>query len=183
MKKLYLIKNARSSWDEPGLGDIERGITSRGLRDIRTLGSYLRLRDIRPDVLLSSCAYRAQQTGDLLAEEIGYEGEKHYLQELYMTPPDRIREILSAQAPEHETIFLIGHSPQIHELANSLMDEHLRRFPALGIVAIDLEIDDWSELTDHCGRLDFFIYPEMFEHYMPRQIRAHLELRDPSNRD
>ncbi len=183
MKKLYLIKNARSSWDEPGLGDIERGITSRGREEIRTLGSYLRLRDIRPDILLSSCAYRAQQTGDLLAEEIGYEGDKHYLQELYMTPPERIREILSAQAPEYESVFLIGHSPQIHELANSLMDEHLRRFPALGIAAIDLEIDDWSELEDRCGRLDFFIYPEMFEHYMPRQIRAHLEMGDAASQD
>jgi phosphohistidine phosphatase len=180
MKKLYLIKNARSGWDQPGLGDIERGLTEKGRQEIKTIGSYLRLRGITPDVILSSCAYRAQETADLLAKEIEYVGEKHYLMELYMTPPERILEILAAQDEDSELIFLIAHSPQIHEFANTLMAEHISRFPALGIVAIDLEIEHWSEIGPKRGKLDFFIYPQQFEYYLPNQIRAELAMRESS---
>ncbi|WP_292655257.1 histidine phosphatase family protein [Nitratifractor sp.] len=174
MKKLYLIRSAKAGWDEPGLADFERGLSSRGLKNIRTIGAYLRLRGIRPDLLLSSCALRAQQTCDLLAEEIEYSGTKHYLRELYLTPPDRIREIITAQESEVEKLFVVGHSPQLHEVANSLMNEHLSRFPTMGIVAIDFEIDSWAELNEKSGQMDFFIYPKQFEYYMPAQIRAQL---------
>lgn len=174
MKKLYLIRHAKSGWDEPGLADFERGLSSRGLKDIRTLGAYLRLRGIRPDLFLSSCALRAQQTSDFLADEIGYSGPKHYLRELYLTAPERIRELIAAQEPEIESVFVVGHSPQLHEVANSLMNEHLSRFPALGIVAIDFKIDSWVDLSEKSGEMDFFIYPKQFKYYMPAQIRAHL---------
>jgi len=174
MKKLYLIRSAKASWDEPGSADFERGLSSKGVRHIKTIGAYLRLRGISPDLLLSSCALRAQQTSDMLAEALEYSGVKHYMRELYLTPPDRICEIIAAQDSDIEHLFVVGHSPQLHEVANSLMDEHLNRFPAMGIVAIDLDIDSWSELTDERGKMDFFIYPKQFEYYMPGQIRAYL---------
>jgi len=175
MKRLYLIRNARSGWDEEGVSDFERAITSKGEKEARTIASYLKLRGIRPHLILSSCALRAQQSSDLLAEELGCgSGSVIYLKELYMTPPEAMRDIISEQDGGAESLFVVGHTPWLHELANSLMDEHLRKFPPMAVAAIDFNLEEWSGIAEGTGKLDFFIYPKQFEYYMPRQIRAHL---------
>jgi len=173
MKTLYLIRNAKSRW-EPERGDIERPLSSKGKKDLRTIGSYLNLRGIRPELILSSCALRAQQTSDALAEHIGFEGKILYLRELYMTPPEEMLEIIAAQEDDIGSIFVVGHTPQLHELANTLMREHIGKFPALGVAAVDFETDSWSGIGADRGKLDFFIYPKQFKYYMPGQIRAFL---------
>jgi phosphohistidine phosphatase len=174
MKTLYLIRHAKSGWSEPDTSDFERTISKKGKKDINTMGSYLSLTGVSPQLILSSCALRAQQTTDILAEKISYSGEKHYLQELYHTGLEEIKEIISIQDEKIESMFIIGHNPQLHELANTLITEHISKFPSLGIIAIDFEIDSWEEIYTVKGSIDFFIFPKQFKYYMPKQIRATL---------
>lgn len=174
MKNLYLIKHAKSDWNTPDISDVEREVTKKGLKDINTIGSYLSLRNTTPDIILSSCALRAAQTCDLLSEKIAFDGPKHYLEELYLTSPDVIREIIMIQESHIDSMFIIGHNPQLTELANILSDEHISKLPSLGVVAIEFDIDEWSELAQSKGEIDFFIYPKQFKYYMPKQIRSTL---------
>jgi phosphohistidine phosphatase len=174
MKTLYLIRHAKSGWSEPNTSDFERTLSKKGKKDIKTMGSYLALTGIKPEIILSSCALRAQETTDLLAEKISFTGQKYYLKELYLTAVDVIKEIISIQEDEIESMFIVGHNPQLHELANTLIDEHISKFPSLGIIAIDFNIDSWSEIQDAKGNIDFFIFPKQFKYYMPKQIRAKL---------
>ncbi len=140
------------------------------------MGSYLALRKIRPDIILSSAALRAQLTADGLGEKVGYRSVYRYMDELYLTPVELILNVLSLQEPEYDSIFLVGHNPALSELANVLQPENFTKFPTLGILAIDLPIDFWSEITEcHDGTIDFFIFPKQFRYYMPKQIRATLE--------
>jgi phosphohistidine phosphatase len=129
---------------------------------------------VKPELMLSSCALRAQQTADLLAEKIAFKGEKYYLQELYLTSVDVIKEIISIQDDDIQTMFIVGHNPQLHELANSLMDEHISKFPSLGIIAINFDTDVWANIENVKGEIDFFIFPKQFKYYMPKQIRGFL---------
>ena len=175
MKTIYLIKHAKSDWSVSGISDAERDISKKGRKDIKTIGSYLTLRGILPDIILSSYALRAAQTSDILAQTIQSEAPKHYLNELYLTSADEIKEIIMVQDEAIESMFIVGHNPQLTELANMLTDEHIAKIPSLGIVAIDFDIDDWSELENKNGEIDFFIYPKQFEYYMPRQIRTALK--------
>ena len=118
---------------------------------------------------------RAQESSDLLAERLEYTGRVEYFRELYMTPSEKIRQIITAQDDETvESLFVVAHAPWIQELANRLMDEHLKKFPPMGVAALEIDIDHWDDLADGTARLDFFIYPKQFEYYMPRQIRAYL---------
>jgi phosphohistidine phosphatase len=172
MKTLYLIRHAKSGWSKPDTSDFERVLSKKGKKDIKTMGSYLSLIEVSPQLILSSCALRAQQTTDLLAEKIEFTGKKYYLEELYLTAVDVIRDIISIQEDEIDSMFVIGHNPQLHELANTLMDEHISKFPSLGIIAINFQIDSWSEIEKHKGKIDFFIFPKQFKYYMPRQIRT-----------
>jgi len=174
MKTLYLIRHAKSGWNEPNTSDFERKISKKGKKDINTIGSYLSLIGIMPQLILSSCALRAQETSDLLADKIAFDGKTHYLQELYQTGVETIREIISIQEDNIDSMFIVGHNPQLHELANTLIDEHISKFPSLGIIAIDFEIDSWEEIYTVKGSIDFFIFPKQFKYYMPKQIRATL---------
>jgi len=72
MKTLYLIRHAKSDWSIPGESDMERGLRKKALKEIDTIGDYLAVRDISPDLILSSCALRAQETSNILAKKIKY---------------------------------------------------------------------------------------------------------------
>jgi phosphohistidine phosphatase len=174
MKKIYLIRDAKAEDFSDGVSDFERALRKKGYKELKTIGSYLRLRGISPDIILSSCALRAQQTTTTLSEALSFDKESLFLEELYYPPYDDIISIIMAQDKEYESMFLIAHAPYITELANRLSSETIAKIPAAGVVALDFDIDEWSELELNSGSVDFFIYPKQFQYYMPRQIRAHL---------
>jgi len=174
MKTLYLIRHAKSDWSMPDTSDVERGVTKKGYKDINTMGSYLALRGVNPDVILSSCSLRTQETTDILAKKIEFDGKIHYLKELYLASVEEIKEIVMIQDDDIDSIFLVGHNPQLTELANILTDEHISKIPTLGIVSINFDVKSWSDLEKIKGDIDFFIFPKQFKYYMPKQIRTTL---------
>ena len=176
MKTLYLIKHAKSNWDIPGTRDFERPISKKGAKDVNTIGSYLKLKNIVPDIVLSSCSLRAQESADLLAKKIGFKGKKYYLEELYMTPAEDMKEIIMAQDDDINSIFIVAHNPQLSEIINIISDEHFSKIPSMGVVALNFDIKEWEEIETVKGEVDFFIFPKQFKYYMPKQIRSTLAL-------
>ncbi len=175
IKTLYLIRHAKSKWDDGKLQDFERGLSSRGESDLNIMSSYISLRQITPDLMLSSSALRAQLTADVLAKRLNYRGRIHYMSELYMVRPKTLINILGLQENQHESIFLIGHNPELTELANELIEDNLSKLPTLGIIAISLDIDSWSDIENASGKMKFFVYPKQFRYYMPREIKKYIE--------
>ena len=82
------------------------------------MGSYLALRGVLPDLILSSSSLRTQETADGLAEKLVFEGPKYYLQELYLTKPETLKETVMMQENYFQSIFLVGHNPQLTDLVN-----------------------------------------------------------------
>jgi len=126
--------------------------------------------------VISSCSLRTQETADKLADKLEFEGPRYYLSELYLTPPETLRDILMMQEKHFESILVVGHNPQVTEVVNMLTEEHVSKIPTVGVIAINFDIDEWSELIEAKGEIDFFIYPKQFKYYMPKQIRATLAL-------
>lgn len=143
------------------------------------MGSYLALHGAIPDLIVSSSALRAQLTADGLAKRLDYTGKIHYMEELYLSRPERILNILALQDDQYQSIFFVGHNPELTILANKLVDNQVGKMPTLGILKIDFDIENWSEVEEGRGELDFYIYPNQFRYYMPKQIRAVLN-RDES---
>lgn len=175
IKTLYLIRHAKSDWSNGELSDFERGLKKRGLSDLKAMGSYLALQNTKPDLILSSASLRTQLTADGLARKIKYTGPIQYMDELYITRPEMIINVLSLQEDKYKTIFLVGHNPSITELAKKFQTESFTKFPTLGILAINLEIDSWKDIGNAKGEIDFFIVPKQFRYYIPKQIRTILE--------
>jgi len=176
MKEIYLIRHAKAEDFSEGLSDFERSLKKKGLKDIQTIGSYLALQGISPDVILSSCAMRAQESALKLAERLSFKGVQYFLEELYYAPYEDVLNIIMAQEKSCEKLFIIGHNPQLNELINALSKEFISKVPTMGVVALRFDIDEWSELEKTKGSLEFFIYPKQFKYYMPRQIRTTLSL-------
>ena len=132
------------------------------------------IQNLKPDLMLSSLALRAQTTADQLAKKIGYEGKIHYMKELYNSRPETLMNVLTLQDDSYDTIFLVGHNPELTEFANFLIEDNFSKIPTLGVLAINLNINSWSEISEKCGTVDFFIQPKQFKYYMPKQIRTTL---------
>lgn len=134
------------------------------------------MQGISPDLIISSCSIRTQETADGLADKLEFEGPRYYLQELYLTQPKTLKETLMMQENHFNSILVVGHNPQVTEFAKMMTEGAVSKIPALGVVAINLDIEEWNELEQAQGEIDFFIYPKQFKYYMPKQIRTTLEL-------
>ncbi len=178
MKTLYLIRHAKSDWSDGSLSDFERGLKKRGHKDLDTISSYMSIQQLKPDLIISSLALRAQTTADQLAKKIEYEGRIHYMEELYNSRPEILLNVLTLQDDNDETIFLIGHNPELTEFSNYLIKDNFSKLPTLGVLALNLNIDSWSDITENCGEIDFFIQPKQFKYYMPKQIRTTISIKE-----
>jgi len=172
MKKIYLIASAKAEDFSAVTEDYERAICKQGYKDINTIGSYLLLRGISPDIIFSSYALRAQQTAVELADRLKFNGVKYFLEELYYSPYSDLVNIIKVQDNMMESIFIIGHNPQLNVVCNYFAVQKIAKIPSMGIVSLIFDTNNWSEVEQNKGNLDFFIYPKQFKYYMPKQIQA-----------
>jgi len=162
MKRLTLLRHAKSSWAEISLSDHERVLSERGERDAPRMGKRLAIRKVRPSLIVSSSAARARRTASLVAEALKYPAE--FLQsekDLYLATPDSILEIVCGQEDNYSDLMVIAHNPGLTDLANQLLPAlHLDNLPTSGAVAIDFVTKKWSEIADAETILAFYDYPK-----------------------
>jgi len=149
MKRLILIRHAKSSWNED-VTDFERQLNARGLSDAPMMGERLAARlnssEQSVDALISSSAKRAEQTACLLAKALSFsETSITWHQELYLAPPPVIQEVVR-QLPEHvNTVALVAHNPGITELAEKLTGEYFGNVPTCGMITVEFPVDHWLD--------------------------------------
>ena len=121
MKKLFLVRHAKSSRDDPSLPDRDRPLDDRGKQDGPKMGKRLAQRDVKPDLLLSSPALRALTTAQLIAEEVGYERNAIVVDDrLYASDADELLDVIRALDKKLNRVMLFGHNPEFTDLAHRL---------------------------------------------------------------
>lgn len=164
MKRIILVRHAKSSWQEPALEDIERPLKHRGERDAPVIGQRLKERDIKPDLMISSPATRAIDTARLIAKEIGYPVKKIVIDShLYAHGPDGILNAILTVEDKFDEIMLFGHNPDITTLAARFTAQFNDDMPTCGVVCIDFDVESWAVIGDHPGALVFFDYPKKID--------------------
>ncbi len=163
MKRLYLIRHAKSSWKHQDLDDFDRPLNNRGKRDAPNMGKRLKEQNAAPDLLLSSPANRALTTAETIAGEIGYPIENIEADEdIYLAGVTTLLTVIKNITNDHHTVFLFGHNPGFTELANALANIRIDNVPTCGIVCIDFEIASWKQVGVGKGTLVSFEYPKQF---------------------
>ena len=159
-KTIYLIRHAKSSWDHPGLDDIDRPLNNRGKKNAPEMGSRLKVQQILPDLLISSPAKRAYKTALAIAEEIGYSKEDVVIDgDLYHAGEQKLFDIIRRQNEECQSIMLFFHNPGITWFYNQLCNYYIANIPTAGVVSIGISTP-WNEVTADSGDFIFFDYPK-----------------------
>jgi len=162
MKKLYLIRHAKSDWSDLNKNDFDRGLNKRGKRSIPLMAKALQEKGFIPDLILSSAAKRARKTAKGLAKVLHYKNQIIFDEALYFTEPEEMMEKVQKVDDRYGSLFLVGHNPEITELSNMLTTEYIDNIPTLGIVAISFDIQKWNDIGRGKGKMEAFIFPKMF---------------------
>lgn len=158
---MFLVRHAKSSWDERGIDDFDRPLKSRGHADAPIMGRRLLNRHIRPDVILSSPANRAITTARYIARELNYSTADIIEDKLlYHATADEILEIIQEVSPNATCAILVGHNPGLTDSVLYLSGEGIENVPTCGVVEIEFPATAWNEVQPRSGRLVSFDYPK-----------------------
>jgi len=162
MKRLTLVRHAKSSWTNPGSPDRSRPLAARGERDSRKMGRRLVARKARPSLILVSPAVRAHTTAKAIAAALRYPSEFLQLEdEIYLASPEEITNLIQRQRDDFSDLMIVGHNPGLTDLVNELLaDFKLENLPTGGVVAIDLDVEEWSKILETPAQLAYYDYPK-----------------------
>ncbi len=161
MKTLYIVRHAKSSWDDPLLDDFSRPLNERGKRDAPRMGKRLKGKKVVPDLMLTSPARRALGTCKRIAEVLAYDENKIKTERgLYHAEKEQILEVVKSLKDKHEVVMIFGHNPGLTDFVNELGNQSFENVPTCGIAAYQLPVDSWQEADFGKGKLLFFDYPK-----------------------
>ena len=161
MRTLYLIRHAKSSWDNPGLRDFNRPLNERGFREAPLMAQLLSSQGVRPDLLVSSPAKRALTTALFFAEQFGInENDVLREQDIYEAAPGEILRIISYLPDSARVVCLFGHNPTFTEVANLFSENFIDNVPTCGIVQIESDAEHWNTLYEGNSRVKARFFPK-----------------------
>jgi phosphohistidine phosphatase len=161
MKKLILIRHAKSSWSDPATADIDRELNSRGERDAPEMAKRLKKKKIDPDLLVSSPAVRAHDTARHFAKVFDIPKSDIKIEPtLYLAEPPAFFAVLSRLDDEFDTVALFSHNGGITDFANRLTNTRVDDMPTCAMFAVAAEIDKWSDFQESTKSFLFFDYPK-----------------------
>ena len=163
MKRLYLLRHAKSSWKSQVGGDHERPLAPRGVAATERLTSYLHAQGATPNVVLCSSARRTRETLEGIADGLGGEPTVTIDSELYGASAEQLLDRIQQLPGDVESAMVIGHNPGLYELAIQLAGEHagswLEAFPAGTMVTFDVNTGAWADLCEDCCVLEDYVAP------------------------
>ena len=163
MKRLILIRHAKSAWDDPLVPDHERPLNDRGRAAATDLGQWLASRGDLPGKVLVSDALRTRQTWDGIAPAMGSDAVVELKSALYLAGVDVMLAVLKkAQA---DVVMMIGHNPGIGELAGKLvatapLNSDFGRYPTGATLVVDFNVESWDEIELGKGAVVDFMIPK-----------------------
>ena len=161
MKRLTLIRHAKSSWKYPGLADFERPLNKRGERDAPRMGRWLASRNSRPEALVSSPAERAAATARVIASELGLDPREICFDErIYLAGVWALFDVVHDFDDQIGEVFLFGHNPGMTDFCNDLTAAGIENLPTCGVTRISLAVECWAEIGVDSGQLIEFCYPK-----------------------
>lgn len=176
MRRLLLLRHAKTEPDAPSGQDQDRRLDDRGHRDAAEIGGWIAEHPPVPDLVLVSPAVRTRETWDLVRDAVksaGPQPKVEFPPDLYGADPGQLlTTIRMASATDPKRLMLIGHNPGMHELALTLTgsggDEAAKQalgdnLPTSGLAIFDFATDDWNEVSFRRGKLVQFVSPKLLK--------------------
>jgi len=160
MKTLFLLRHAKSSWDDPTADDIDRPLAPRGEKDAPRLGAFLAATKNRPDLILSSPAERAKATAKRVARAADYPGEIRLEPAIYLADAPTLLGVVHRLPDEADCVMLVGHNPGLETLVTMLCGASAR-LPTAALACIAFDTDRWAAVQAGTGTLLWLVNPKV----------------------
>ena len=152
MKRLLLLRHAKSGWDNPKLSDYDRPLTARGEHEAPLVGKELKRRGTLPDLILSSSAVRARQTIERVIRAGKLSNKPEFRDSLYGASSDELLVQVQALPESISCLLFCGHNPGLENLLCRLTGT-IQNMTTACLACIDLESASWEEIAEESGNL------------------------------
>lgn len=160
MKRLYLLRHAKSDWSFSKLSDFERPLNAVGKKSAPYMGQVLKEKGVTLDLLLSSSAVRALETAQIIADELDYPREKLQQEhKIYNAHVDTLIDLVGRLNDACGSVMLVGHNPGMTSLANYFAPEVAARLSTCSVLAVEFQVDTWQAVGKDSGECLFFESP------------------------
>ena len=175
MRRLMLLRHAKTESDAPSGRDQDRRLDERGHRDATEIGGWIGRNPPFPDCVQVSPAVRAYQTWNIVWEAMKARAPTPHVElvdDLYGAEPAQLLQaIRTASVSDPKRLMLVGHNPGMHELALALLGSGeaagrkalADNLPTSGLAVLDFAIDDWDDVALRRGRLVLFVSPKLLK--------------------
>ncbi len=155
MKRLYLLRHAKSDWADPDKVDADRPLSARGRRAAPAMGHYMREEGLVPALVLASTARRAEETWDLLSPALKANVPLESSDKLYLASPNRLMKTVRGLSDKWPSALIVGHNPGLQAFALELAGEGhgpartriTQKYTTGGLADFHFEVESWGEIA------------------------------------
>lgn len=167
MRRLLLMRHAKSSWATPGQLDFDRPLAPRGLKAASRIARYIADHGIAPDAVICSPARRTRTTLDLMLGILPAPEAVRYEKALYEGTAVALIGIVRSSSDEHPTVMVVGHNPGIQDAVlllvapvdRPLHHEIAAKYPTGAVAVVTFPCDRWADAAPGSGNLEAFVTP------------------------
>lgn len=168
MKRLILLRHAKSDWDDPVARDFDRPLNRRGEKAALLMGQFAARRAIHFDMLVASPAVRVVQTLETFFTGYGETLDARWDRRIYLASSPILFDVVRDLPDSADSALMAGHNPGLEELildlvpddgANPIREDVEVKFPTASIAVLDLAIDSWAQARENVATISSFTRP------------------------
>jgi len=164
MKRLILIRHAKSSWENMGLSDFDRPLNKRGILNADFMSNKLSKKIELVDAFFSSSSKRTILTSKFFIDKIKVNRDKiYYMDNLYHASSNYLIEFISSLKNSFSNVICVGHNPGFTDISNYFLGDLFYNVPTCGIIIIDFKVENWKNVNQKNGKLYYKIFPKDFK--------------------
>jgi len=168
MKRLTLLRHAKSGWDDPVPRDFDRPLNAKGHRAARAMGRHMRDLGLRFDHVVASPAVRVAETLGEIWQGYGRTLDPQLDRRIYLASAATLLDVVQETPDDAASLLMSGHNPGMEELILLLVPDHdddatrdrvEEKFPTASLAELQFEVDHWADIQPGSGRLTRFVRP------------------------
>ena len=167
MRRLSLLRHAKSDWGDPSIDDFYRPLNGRGKKAAQAMGRYLLEQGVKFDLVVASPAARVVETLKGLGKSGWQSGVVRYEQSIYGATTRELIDFIRSIGDDMQNVLLVGHNPTMANLVAQLAREDeaglrssvVAKYPTGALAELELDVDSWSAVEPACSQLTRFVTP------------------------
>lgn len=152
MKILFVLRHAKSSWDDAAQRDFDRPLNARGRDAAAAIGRALLANGFAVDAIIASPARRVVETLDGIAQALGRPLTAEFDESLYHASAGHLIRRIRAADDAIDRLLMVGHNPGLQQLLfdlaapGGLRDQVSANFPTGALAELHLSVERWADV-------------------------------------